>query len=215
MPNHEFKKAKNASLFPRSYSYPSLILEVWEHLYGEPDETEAYLCIASGRRPPGEEGRVNKGRYPDEDFVTRYFRWPKESEEAVRYALEESDGGRNVYHCAHLLSECRRSKKSAVSISSLWSDNDEAEIPREISRPTLIVESSPRKYQCYWRLDSRMPPEKAEALNRRLTHVVGADKGGWSLTKLLRVPGTRNYDYAEVYAEPPVVQIKGERPDGG
>ncbi len=215
MPNHEFKKTKNASLFPRSYSYPSLILEVWEHLYGEPDETEAYLCIASGRRPPGEEGRVNKGRYPDEDFVTRYFRWPKESEEAVRYALEESDGGRNVYHCAHLLGGRRRSKENAISVSSLWADGDEAKIPEGVPYPTLTVESSPGKYHYHWKLDRRVTPEKAEDLNKRLTYFVGADRGGWSLTKLLRVPGTINHDYAGVYAEPVVVRVKGERPDGG
>ncbi len=215
MPSHEFKKTKNASLLPENHSSQSLILEVWEHLYGKPDEPIAYLCISSGLRPSGEEGKVNKGRYPDEDFATQYFRWPEESEEAARYALEESNKGRNVYHCAHLLGERRRSKENAICVSSLWADGDEAEIPEGIPRPTLIVETSPGRYQYYWRLDRRVSLGRAEDLNKRLTYFVGADRGGWSLTKLLRVPGTINHDYAGVYAEPVVVRIKGERPDGG
>lgn len=158
---------------------------------------------------------MNKGRYPDEDFATRYFRWPEEAEEAARYALEESDEGRNVYHCAHLLSERRRSKGNATSVSCLWADGDGAEIPEGMPHPTLTVESSPGRYQYYWRLERRVPPGEAEEMNKRMAYAVGADKGGWDLTQLLRVPGTRNHDYARVHAEPSVVRVKGERPNGG
>jgi hypothetical protein len=36
-----------------------------------------------------------------------------------------------------------------------------------------------------------------EKLNRALTYALDADKGGWDLTQVLRLPGTRNYKYPE------------------
>src|SRR5262249_34793485 len=38
-------------------------------------------------------------------------------------------------------------------------------------------------------------PERAEELNRRLAYAMGADRSGWDLTQLLRIPGCRNYKY--------------------
>jgi hypothetical protein len=66
-----------------------------------------------------------------------------------------------------------------------------------LPRPTAILESSPGRLQMWWRLDSEVAPEIGEELNRRLAYAMGADKSGWDLTELLRVPGTRNHKYPE------------------
>ena len=40
-----------------------------------------------------------------------------------------------------------------------------------------------------------LTPSTHRDLNRRLSYATGADKGGWHLTNVLRVPGTYNYKY--------------------
>jgi hypothetical protein len=64
--------------------------------------------------------------------------------------------------------------------------------------------SSPGRFQALWELEHELNPRLTEKLNRYLTHALGADKGGWDLTQVLRVPGTRNFKYPD---SPPVKVI--------
>jgi hypothetical protein len=43
-----------------------------------------------------------------------------------------------------------------------------------------------------------MNVENQQAINKRLTYAIGADKGGWDLTQVLRLPGTPNHKYKNV-----------------
>ena len=63
--------------------------------------------------------------------------------------------------------------------------------------PSAIVRTSPRGHHLYWRLSSPLSPPDAEILNRRLSYAIGADRSGWPLTKLGRVPGTANHKYPD------------------
>jgi hypothetical protein len=139
---------------------------------------------------------------------SEYFLWPDEKEEAAKHVETLCREGREVYHCAHLLTERERKKKYAALVSALYADGDGATVPEHIPHPTLTVESSPGRDQFYWRLTHPIEPEKAEELNKRLAYAMGADNTGWDLTQLLRPPGTKNQKYAEVYGEPPTVRIK-------
>jgi hypothetical protein len=189
------------------------ILDYWDHLFGDSagieslfsDEPQGYLSIFSGLRPTGEKGKVNKKRH--KHVKETYFWWPDKKEEAAEYALEQSEGGCNVYCCAHLLSQKKRSKENAAPVLTLWADGDEAEIPTGDLAPTLTIESSPGRHHFYWRLKTSIPPKKAEELNRRIAYEIGADRSGWDLTQLLRPPGSRTWDYAPVYDEAPVVRV--------
>ena len=58
-------------------------------------------------------------------------------------------------------------------------------------KPTIAIESSPGRFVGLWMLDKTMN----EGLNRRLSYAIDADKGGWDLSQVLRIPGTRNYKY--------------------
>jgi hypothetical protein len=63
--------------------------------------------------------------------------------------------------------------------------------------PTIAWESSPGRYQALWHIDKHLPEEQHIMVNRKLTYALGADKGGWDITQVLRVPGTINHKYAE------------------
>jgi hypothetical protein len=57
------------------------------------------------------------------------------------------------------------------------------------------VESSPLRYQAYWVFEEDQIPEEVESITKRLAYYhafQGADRSGWDLSQLLRVPGTHN-----------------------
>ena len=167
-------------------SDPNTPLYLWDHLFAD---QRGHLVLFSGAR--GDDPRKLLA------CAERYFSWPDEAGSAVECALAESHRGRESYFCAHLLTEKRRIKENAAPLRALYVDGDGA-YPREgLPQPTAIIESSPGRLQMWWRLDSEVPPETGEDLNRRLAYAMGADKSGWDLTQLLRVPGTKNHKYPE------------------
>jgi AAA domain/RepB DNA-primase from phage plasmid/Primase C terminal 1 (PriCT-1) len=131
------------------------------------------------------------------------FNYPKAAAAAAQWALEQSDKGREVYFCAHLLSSPERLKENAGAVHTLWFEKDGGEVPNGRLAPSAVVESSPRRYHGYLRLTDPIPPEVAEQLNKRLAHATKADPSGADLTQLLRVPETVNHKYSEQ----PVVKV--------
>jgi hypothetical protein len=150
--------------------------DLWHHIYG--DERG---ILALGYAEPA----------ADAAFHHQYFDYPVRAEQAAERARELSEGGFNVWHCAHLLTAKRRVKENAAVIKALYVDGDGVQVPPNLPQPTAVVKSSPGREQFYWRLSMPVPPEMGEGLNRRLAYALGADKSGWDLTQLLRPPGTK------------------------
>jgi hypothetical protein len=149
--------------------------------------------------------RTEDGSAPKKETIkSNVFNYPKADKSAAEWALAKSEEGREVYFCSHLLTRSKRIKENASAVRSLWGDLDGAEVPNGQLKPTAVVESSPGRYHCYWRLADEIPPKIAEDLNRRIAAVIGADPSGFDLSQLLRVPGTPNHKYADA----PEVRIK-------
>jgi P4 family phage/plasmid primase-like protien len=163
--------------------------DLWHHIYG--DERG---ILALGYAEPA----------ADAVFYHQYFDYPVRAEQAAERARELSEGGFNVWHCAHLLTAKRRVKENAAVITALYVDGDGAQVPPYLPQPTAVVKSSPGREQFYWRLSMPVPPEIGEGLNRRLAYALGADKSGWDLTQLLRPPGTKNRKYPHT----PAVEVE-------
>lgn len=98
---------------------------------------------------------------------------------------------KDIYFCPHGLTSPKRDKPHAALPHLLWSDMDEADPSAIKLKPTIAIESSPGRYVGLWFTDG----EVSEELNRRMSYFIGADKSGWDLTQVLRVPGTINYKY--------------------
>ncbi len=176
-------------------------ITVWEHIYGglhddSHEKTPKFASLFSGVRPfqkDLEPGKLNKARL--KDVRSEYFQWPEEAERAKAWVHEETQKGKEVYHCAHLLTGRKRNKEGAALVAALYVDGDGASVKEGIPSPTLTVESSPGRDQYYWKLTHPIPPGKAEELNKRIAYAMGADKSGWDITQLLRPPGTSNHKY--------------------
>lgn len=111
--------------------------------------------------------------------------------------LESQPEGADLYWCPIKFSGNHRRKQLAADSRFLYADLDEADPKKLLPRPTQAWESSPGRWQALWRLESPLPPAELEALNKRMTYGVGADRGGWDLTQVLRVPGTVNNKYKQ------------------
>ncbi len=156
--------------------------ELWHHIYGD---ERGILAISYMKR--GKEG----------SFQTEYFEYPGRAQEAAERAHELSEAGHDVWHCAHLLMDTRRTKKNAAPMLALYADGDGAQVPDGLPNPSAVVKSSNGRDQFYWALSMAVPPEIGENLNCRFAYAMGADKTGWDLTQLLRPPGTKNYKYPD------------------
>lgn len=161
-----------------------IILRVWAKQPGN------YFCISS-KSPNGE--------WRDEFFTRKQFKM------VPRYLKELNDDGCDVYWCPHGFSKARRLKRYAVPPYLLWADIDEVDLSTIPLKPSIAWESSPGRYAGLWTLNKVLDDDE---VNKRWTYHIGADRGGWDLTQVLRVPGTRNHKYKEK----PVVKLLWDDP---
>ena len=90
-------------------------------------------------------------------------------------------------------------KKAISSASTLWVDCDGPSAARLLAafrpEPAIVVASGPTGRHAYWLLDEALTPDQAEAANRRLADVLGADPQSTDAARILRPPGTLNFKY--------------------
>lgn len=159
--------------------------QFFDYIFGP--HQEGFLCLAStiGLVPSGHK-----------DFRQVFFEWPRQKEEIASF-VEHTSATRNMYFCTSLLSQQERSKGNCLPGNLLWADLDYTNPTGLAIPPSVVLESSPRRYQAFWRLDQELPTDVIEDINRKLTYRIDADNGGWALTKLMRVPNTSNHKYID------------------
>lgn len=148
------------------------------------EQNEGWLCICYA--PAG-----NKAQ-----FKQRFFKWPKESSKAEELILSV-ERTCDVWYCINLLSKAERLKQNCLPTDLLWADLDEVDPDTLPVRPPIVIASSPGRYQAIWRLNTKLEPSLIENYNKHIAYSTGADKSGWDLTQLLRVPFTMNFKYED------------------
>lgn len=143
-----------------------------------------YICLAT------------QDAFDKASFKQFFFKWP-EARGEVESFLDLSAQTKNCWFCVNLLAEPIRRKEHCLPTNLVWADLDDVNPTGIEPRPQVIIESSPARFQAIWRLDQTVQPYAAEDYSRRIAYHVGADKSGWDLTQLLRVPFTKNLKYGE------------------
>lgn len=133
----------------------------------------------------------------DNSWSDLIFEYPKDLKKIESF-IQKNETSADLYYCPTILNDERR-KKDNISVSRvLWADLDECD-PRHLKvKPSILVESSPKRYQAYWILSEELHANEAEQLNKNIAYAheaQGADISGWDLTQLLRIPGTLNFKY--------------------
>lgn len=147
------------------------------------EDNEGWLCICS-----------SDPRAPKSRFRQEFFEWPKDSLRMENYILK-LELALNVYFCPQLLSKPERIKNNCLPTDILWADLDTANPDERQPEPQIVIESSPNRFQALWKLSTKIDPIMAEDYAKRIAYAWGADKSGWDLTQLLRVPFTKNQKY--------------------
>lgn len=123
-----------------------------------------------------------------------YFKYDNTLKGRVRDWLRQNNPKElDVYFCPLPFSKPERLAKYVKPVNILWSDVDDGD-PKKL-RPTILWESSPGRHHALWFIKEKMHAEDAAELNRSVTYLLGADKGGWDLSQVLRIPGTYNHKY--------------------
>jgi len=109
--------------------------------------------------------------------------------------LPELPSRADQYFCPVVFSQPQRKKEFAQPTNLLWADLDPIHPDTCRLKPSVAWESSPGRYQALWFLTEEIDPNEAASLSKRIAYADGGDKGGWDLTQVLRIPGTRNFKY--------------------
>jgi hypothetical protein len=110
---------------------------------------------------------------------------------------------RNVYFAPQLLRtrtaeppfKSPRNSSNVLTCPSAWADLDDCSPDKLLVPPSVLIESSPNRYQALWVFDSPVALEVATQISKNIAyhHVHdGADTGGWDKSQVLRVPFTYN-----------------------
>jgi len=170
-------------------------------------EAEDFLEIVYGERPGWVGLPAKVGKY----WVEFSTEWPGDGVITRRIDTCLRDREDLYYSVAQFQKKGRRIEDVQGS-SWLWADLDEVH-PTDAAKlgylPTVAIQSSPGRYQALWRLQKELPPKSLEKLNRALSYALDADRGGWDLTQVLRLPGTRNFKYADA----PMVELMWYKPE--
>lgn len=158
-------------------------------------DNRGYVCIAY----------ANKAM---KNFREEFFLWPNEIGNLLAL-VDNVYTENNVWFCPQLFSERRRRKECVETTPNAWADLDTCHPKHLKVKPTIVVESSPGRWQGYWMFERPIDIDDAENISHRIAYAHandGADKSGWDLTQLLRLPFTYNFKYLATPV--PVVLIK-------
>lgn len=131
----------------------------------------------------------NRYGKPTSDY---WFEYPSQLEDMADFVWSNEHA--DVWFSPSLFSQKDRHKESAESLSVAGADADTCDPSNFRTRPDIIVESSPGRWQVYWVTEEK-DPAKLSKLNRRIAQVhkgQGCDPSYINPAKLMRVPDTSN-----------------------
>lgn len=108
----------------------------------------------------------------------------------------------DLYFCPNAFAQPQRKTLHALPSRYAWCDIDDADPDGYDPRPNILWETSPRRFQGLWLWRKSADGHIAEQYSKNIWVKDGGDKGGWSITKMLRLPGSTNHK--PVYAKPVV-----------
>lgn len=148
-------------------------------------------------------GLISADGDPKRPVSDHYFHlWPDESGEAAEFLERHED--EDVYFIPAIFRYeldanggvySRAMKEFVIDRPILSVDADDAGPELFDLTPSIIVETSPKRWQLYWSMKEAIEFGWAEQMSRNITYSQrdrGSDIGGWASNKFLRVPGTLN-----------------------
>ena len=120
--------------------------------------------------------------------------------DAVQETFEKGDH-LSWYFMPQLFSSTIKKKENVIEGAALWVDLDNTTIsPFEFEiPPSIIIETSPKKYHCYWLLNQAYPSVVVEEHCKKLVYGLGGDIGTWNSNRFMRLPCGVNNKYEDIF----------------
>lgn len=99
----------------------------------------------------------------------------------------------DLYFCPNHFTHPECKKEYATPTRWGHCDIDEGDVSKFDIPPSFLWQTSPGRHQGLWLWNSFEQVKDAEAYSRELSK--NGDKGGYAITKMLRIPGTNSYKY--------------------
>ena len=131
------------------------------------------------------------------DYPFNYSGSKQDKDKIIEKATELTG---DLYWSLCTFSRPKRREEYVNHSSVLYADLDFVN-PLTVSRqhpefkPSVAWKSSSDRYQALWYLDNKLSPDAHNKINKALSYFLGADRGGWDLTQVLRIPDTTNFKY--------------------
>lgn len=153
--------------------------DYFDALYGE---AEGWVCLVN--RDPEDWSKVNSEHWK---------RWPESKAYIVKYCKMRSN--EDTYAGVGVFSDQVRTKDDPRAVTNVvHADADTCHPDNFRARPSMVLETSPGRWHCWWVLESPVPSAEAAQTAQRIAYA-HRDQGcdlGWFASKILRVPGTTN-----------------------
>jgi RepB DNA-primase from phage plasmid len=126
----------------------------------------------------------------------------------MRWLAHENASGMNIYVAANPLrsGSRKRTKESIEKVRHLYLDIDvdgdarlaELGASDAVPEPTIVISTSPGKYQVLWRVEG-FDFERQELALKQLAITFGGDTACTDCNRVIRVPGLHNAKYTPAY----------------
>ena len=119
--------------------------------------------------------------------------WPTDKAYISKYCKLRAD--EDTYCSVALFSDKQRTKDDLGALAhAVWADADTCDPSNFRAVPSIIVNTSPGRWHCWWVLEEPVKALDASMTAQRIAYAhrsQGCDLG-WAASKILRVPGTTN-----------------------
>lgn len=157
---------------------------------------------------PGVVHLAAKGK-EEGDWHATLFTWPQDERKIIEYTqrrttLHEVFVNPVLYKDNGVRDKTVLLKENVLGSWVAWADFDgtapaDWPVDGEIPAPSMRLITSRESHQhCYWEFNELLTDvDSLESKNRTIAYKMGADKGGWDFSQLLRPPDTTNHGYGK------------------
>lgn len=120
----------------------------------------------------------------------KFIKWPEDKRKLDTLNKQKAKG--DLYFSPALYGSAEATRAACLGSAVTWADVD-VEAAQRPAASLLVASGTPGHVHAYWAAGKLLEPSQAEAWNYYNVLRYGADKGGWDITQLLRVPDTWNH----------------------
>ncbi len=130
---------------------------------------------------------INKGKPPEGQQLVANIRGTPDNLASILQRSNEQ--GYGIFVTVNETDGEGVKASNVVRIRTVFADFDDGIPGRFPLTPSMIVQTSPGKCQCYWLVDDDMAPSQFDGIMSCLVETYGADKNAKDIARVLRIPG--------------------------